>query len=312
MPNYSTRSMTRYAQRDRETVVQRSILLPSGHFSYLEQGELAAPLIILAHGFPDYPKTFLPLMSRLCTAGYRCAAPYMRGYSPSITSGPYDRQRVGDDLAELADALCPDTPVVLIGHGFGAAATYTAVSRWPQMFRRAVALAVPHVAAFELNLRKSFAQLTRSMYLALVMLPEVPERWVPANDFAFIDRLWKRWSPHFQPDAEYFRELKRCLEGSIPGPFGYCRSLRPTATGLRQSTLDARVAIHVPLLHLHGRDDGCVHYDMGIGQDRYFKAEFRSELLPGLGHFLHLEDPQRVALAILDFIGPAKARSTAW
>jgi pimeloyl-ACP methyl ester carboxylesterase len=76
--------------------------------------------------------------------------------------------------------------------------------------------------------------------------------------------------------------------------------------------LDARVAIHVPLLHLQGEDDGCVRPDMGTGQARYFKAEFRSEILPGLGHFPQLEDPQTVAQAVLDFIGPAHARSTAW
>jgi pimeloyl-ACP methyl ester carboxylesterase len=45
---------------------------------------------------------------------------------------------------------------------------------------------------------------------------------------------------------------------------------------------------------------------MAEGQARYFKAEFHSEPLAGLGHFLHLERPQQIAQAILDFIGPAR------
>src|SRR3954454_19040683 len=102
--------------------VERSVELTSGNFTYLEQGKAEAPLIILAHGFPDYPKTFLPLMAQLCRAGYRCVAPFMRRYSPSSLDGPFDRQRVGDDLADLAEALSPDTPAVLIGHDWGAAA----------------------------------------------------------------------------------------------------------------------------------------------------------------------------------------------
>src|SRR5262249_32770042 len=160
---------------------------------------------------PDHPKTFLPLMARLCAAGYRCVAPYLRGYAPSTLHGPYDRQRVGDDLADLAEALAPDTPAVLIGHDLGAAATYTAVSRWPQRFRHAVALAVPHVSAFERNLRHSRSQQQRSIYMAFLMLPALPERVLPSADFAFVDWLWRRWSPGFTPDPAYMRELKSCL-----------------------------------------------------------------------------------------------------
>jgi pimeloyl-ACP methyl ester carboxylesterase len=61
-------------------------------------------------------------------------------------------------------------------------------------------------------------------------------------------------------------------------------------------------------LHLHGSEDGCISYAMAEGQERYFKAEFHSEPLPGVGHFLHLEAPQPVAQAILNFIGPPPAR----
>jgi pimeloyl-ACP methyl ester carboxylesterase len=50
---------------------------------------------------------------------------------------------------------------------------------------------------------------------------------------------------------------------------------------------------------------------MSAGQERYFKAEFHSEPMPGLGHALHLQDPQRVAQAILDFIGPAQQTCSA-
>jgi pimeloyl-ACP methyl ester carboxylesterase len=296
------------ATRGAHGLTTRSAELASGRFAYLHQGDAAAPLVLLAHGFPDHAKTFLPVMARLCAAGYRCVAPFLRGYAPSTLDGPFDRQRVGDDLADLAESLSPDTPVVLIGHDWGAAATYTAVSRWPQRFRKAVTLAVPHVAAFEYNLRRSGSQQRRSAYMAFLMLPGLPERLLPRQDFWIVDRLWRSWSPGYTPDPEYMRELKSCLRASMPGPLGYYRALRPSRTRLRQALLDARVPIYVPLLHLHGSDDGCIAYAMAEGQERYFKAEFHSEPMPGLGHFLHLEDPQRVAQAILDFIGPASRR----
>jgi pimeloyl-ACP methyl ester carboxylesterase len=293
------------ASAPRDGVLGTSVQLPSGELAYLQQGADDAPLIVLAHGFPDYPKTFLPLMARLCAAGYRCVAPYLRGYAPSTLEGPYDRQRVGDDLAELAEALSPNDKAVLIGHDWGAGAAYTAVGRWPQRFRRAVTLAVPHVAAFEKNLRRNRAQQKRSAYMAFLMLPALPERIVPRHDFAYIDELWQRWSPSFARDPDYMRELKDCLRASMPAPIGYYRAQRPSRMRLRQARLDARVRIYVPLLHLHGAEDGCIAFDMSEGEADYFKGEFHSENLPGLGHFLHLEDPQRIAGLILDFIGPA-------
>ena len=308
MSTFPSHATDASATRSTHGLLERSIELSGGRYAYLEQGDARAPLIVLAHGFPDHPKTFLPLMARLCAAGYRCVAPYLRGYAPSTLHGPFDRQRVGDDLADLAEALAPDTPAVLIGHDWGAAATYTAVSRWPQRFRRAVALAVPHVAAFERNLRRSRSQQQRSAYMVFLMLPALPERLLPSNDFALVDWIWRRWSPGFTPDAEYMRELKRCLHASMPAPLGYYRALRPSAMRLRQALLDARVPIYVPLLHLHGSEDGCISYAMAEGQERYFKAEFRSETLSGIGHFLQLEAPQHVAQAVLSFIGPPPAR----
>ncbi|HKP55106.1 MAG TPA: alpha/beta hydrolase [Polyangiales bacterium] len=289
-------------------VVTGEIELPTGHFAYLEQGHADAPLILLAHGFPDHPKTFLPLMALLCAAGYRCVAPWLRGYAPSTLEGPYDRQRVGDDLAELAEALCPNAPAVLVGHDWGAAATYTAVGRWPQRFRSAVTLAVPHVAAFERNLRKSRSQQQRSLYMALCMLPGVPERVLRYADFAYIEKLWRRWSPNYRANPDYMRELKSCLRASMPAPLGYYRALRPSRMSLRQSLLDARIRIYVPLLHLHGADDGCIEFAMSEGEHRYFEGEFRSRELPGLGHFLQLEDPRQIADAILEFIEPQRQR----
>lgn len=289
-------------------VVTGEVELPTGHFAYLEQGHADAPLVLLAHGFPDHPKTFLPLMAVLCAAGYRCVAPWLRGYAPSTLEGPYDRQRVGDDLADIAEALSPNAPAVLVGHDWGAAATYTAVGRWPQRFRSAVTLAVPHVAAFERNLRKSRAQQQKSLYMGLMMLPGVPERVVSYADFAYIERLWRKWSPNYRVSPDYLRELKSCLRASMPAPLGYYRALRPSRMRLRQALLDARIRIYVPLLHLHGADDGCIEFAMSEGEQRYFEGEFKSHEMPGLGHFLHLEDPRQVGEAILEFIEPQRSK----
>src|SRR5689334_17801857 len=131
---------------ERDTI--RYAALPHGRVAYYEQGDRGAPLAVLAHGFPDFPKTFFPLMDRLTAAGYRCVAPFLRGYVPSTVEGPFHAARLGDDLAELSNALSPGAPPLLVGHDWGAVATYAVLERRPASFRRAVTLAVPHVAAF--------------------------------------------------------------------------------------------------------------------------------------------------------------------
>jgi pimeloyl-ACP methyl ester carboxylesterase len=271
----------------------RRVGLPGGELAYFEQGDPDGPLVVLQHGFPDYPKTFSALITRLSSHGYRCVAPFLRGYAPSTTQGPFDHGRLGEDLAELVKALSPHAPAVLVGHDWGAIATYAAVRDWPRLFRCAVTLAVPHPAALQRNLLTNPAQRRRSSYIALFQLPFIAKRVVALHDFAFVDALWRRWSPSYQADPEYMRELKQCLHASMPGPLAHYRALRPFA---------AHPLIEVPLLHLHGSRDGCIGFEAGGGQERYFAAELRSEQLADLGHFLHLEDPDRIASKILDFL----------
>jgi pimeloyl-ACP methyl ester carboxylesterase len=136
--------------------------------------------------------------------------------------------------------------------------------------------------------------------MAFFMLPAVPELVVPRGDFSFIDMLWRRWSPSYTSDRAYMRELKACLRASMPAPLSHYRALRGTLMPSRTPS-DRPRRIQVPVLHLHGAEDGCIGYETGAGQERFFEAEFRSERLLGTGHFLHLEDPDSVAHRILGF-----------
>jgi pimeloyl-ACP methyl ester carboxylesterase len=162
----------------------------------------------------------------------------------------------------------------------------------PDRIGRAVTLAVPHTLTFLRQLRRP-AQMRRSWYMALFQLPGAV-RLVRARDLALVDLLWRRWSPGFVLDPAWRAELHECLAASLPAPIEYYRqALRPYTGGRRRLRLLSQ-PIATPLLQLHGADDGCVLPPTGDDRAR-FSGPYEREILPGVGHFLHLEAPDLIA-----------------
>jgi pimeloyl-ACP methyl ester carboxylesterase len=282
--------------------------LPGGRFCYLAAEPPpgpARPLAICLHGFPDHAPTMAPLLSDLAAAGHRAVAPWLRGYAPSTLSGPFDIERLSADAIELADALSPERPVVLIGHDWGAAATHAACALAPHRIAAAVTMAVPHPLAFARNIATQPAQLARSWYVLFFQLPVLPERAIARDDFAFIDWLWRRWSAGPLLDGEARRALHDCLARSMPAPLGPYRAITRPTGGLATLARPDRPGtgpIDVPMLHLQGALDGCVAPSACAGQERYFRGPFRSEVIDGAGHWVHLEARRAVSERILSFL----------
>lgn len=280
--------------------------LPSLSLSYLSRqpdtqlAEASPHPVICLHGFPDSPRCWSALLGDLSRAGHPAYAPWLRGYAPSSLHGPYDVERLARDVIEFADHVSPTLPVSLVGHDWGAVISYAALALRPDRFRRAVTMAVPHPLNF--RRRASLKQLRRSWYMLFFQSRVLPERIVPRDDYALIDRLWRDWSPAYSPSPSYMTELKQCLAASMPAPLGYYRALPQAAAGMRALQRAMR-EIQVPLLYLHGSQDGCIGWELMLDQERYFSAEHQSELLGGVGHFMQLENPGAVNSRVLDWLG---------
>ncbi|MEM7155393.1 MAG: alpha/beta hydrolase [Myxococcota bacterium] len=280
-----------------------------GRFAVLSVGDAEAPLVLCAHGFPDHPPSFGPLLCRLADAGYRAVAPWMRGYRPSVHHGPYHADQLAADLLAIADALGADERTAIVGHDWGAVATYAALQRAPQRFRRAVTMAVPHPAAFLGAVPRRPKQLVRSWYMMFFQLPRVPERALARRDHALIRRLWRDWSPGYALPDDRWQALRDCLAESMPAPIEYYRAItRPAAEALARTRRQFDDGtIHTPTLYLHGADDGCIAPELAHEQGQFFAAEYQPIVLPGVGHFLQLEAPDLVADHVLKWLGPARS-----
>ncbi|EJT04273.1 alpha/beta hydrolase, partial [Rhizobium sp. CCGE 510] len=52
--------------------------------------------------------------------------------------------------------------------------------------------------------------------------------------------------------------------------------------------------ITTPLLQLHGADDGCI-FPQQVDDGHRFAARHAMEVVPDVGHFLHIEAPEAIA-----------------
>ena len=274
-------------------------------FGCLEWDGGTRGLVLAAHGFPDHAPTFEAFGQALAAEGYRVVAPYLRGYAPSeITEGPYHPMAIAQDLTELAVALRRDRePLYLVGHDWGAAATYLAAAALGDSVEKIVTLAVPHGGGFTQALISNPEQQRRSWYMFFFQLP-FAEPAVAYENFAFIDRLWQDWSPGYEPPPGAMAQLKETLakEGVLSAALSYYRDTFQTPflnDDLVEFSHRAAAKIKAPCLYLHGALDGCVGWEVADAMGDGFAGELVKELVPGVGHFLHLEQPELIHRRVL-------------
>jgi len=277
-------------------------------FAYLESG--SGPLALCLHGFPDSAWTYRHLLPALADAGFRAVAPFMRGYAPTSVpaDGRYQTAALGLDACRLHEALGGGDDAVVIGHDWGAMATYIAANHEPDRWRRVVTMAVPPAGAVAGGFMQ-YRQLKKSWYMFFFQhgLADVV---VGMDDLAFIDGLWADWSPGYD-GTEDIAHVKDALRdpANLAAALGYYRA---TLGGVGvDPVLDAVQAAGgnvtpQPTLYLHGRTDGCMGVEIAEAAAPFLTSEgSRLEIVDGAGHFLHVEKPAEVNALIVDFVSQA-------
>jgi pimeloyl-ACP methyl ester carboxylesterase len=150
----------------------------------------------------------------------------------------------------------------------------------------------------------TYAQIRRSWYLFVFQHP-LAEAVVSADGLAFIDGLWADWSPGYEAtdDLGFVKDALR-EQANLSAAIGYYRAmLGPDQTGATEADQAAMLPSPVPTLYLHGATDGCMGAELvGDAAASLPTPGSRAEVLDGVGHFLHLEDPARVNTLIADFL----------
>lgn len=259
------------------------------------------PDVVMLHGFPDTPYSYAQLEEALVGAGFRVTLAWLRGYQrETIVPGrPYDALTIGRDALALLDALGLERPV-LVGHDWGALITYVAVALAPQRLRAIVTFGIPHPSL----LARTPANMWALRHFFALKLP-----WAPAatrrNDFAYFERLYRRWAPNWSGSVreQCIDHAKQALASpeTLDGAISYYRAI-PLGRG--PSLLQR--APSVPGLIVGGSADM-------LGAELYTRtaallpSPSRAAIVPGAGHWPHLEGAELVARELREFLAALPA-----
>lgn len=254
--------------------------------------DLALPLAVLVHGFPDTPGTWRHLGPQLVDSGYRAVAPWLPGYGAPVASpisvGTYVRS-----LLAVRERFRGDERAVLIGHDWGAHAGYGVTVTRPDAFARFVALAVPPTAALGMGMLR-YAQLRRSFYVWFIQQVGLAE--TALLEPGFWESLWADWSPGYDAAEDIAALREHVTADTIAGVISPYRStfhpefVDPDAVAESIATMSPPA---IPTLYLHGADDGALGAELLGEVTEHLPAPGSAfELIPGVGHFLHLEQPE--------------------
>lgn len=258
-------------------------------YYFVRKGE--GPTIFFIHGFPDLAGTWDGAIDEL-SKDYQCVAVFMRGYYPTgmPEDGNYHPHTVAQDILALADHLKVEQ-FYAIGQDWGAFVSYVVANLAPERVKKFIAIAIPHPRYIKLGP----IGLYKARHFIRFRDAKSSLDYTRKNDFAYIDKLFRRWSPNwtnYRPTFELIRRTFR-LEGRLEGALGYYWSMtkarkNPDKTQAKQVYGRPKV----PFLCLVGKSDGALlmkpfqamQDDLGeLCQVRYHDQA---------GHFLQQEAPE--------------------
>jgi len=276
-------------------------------FTALAQGN--GPIVLCVHGFPDTMRSFRLQLPALAAAGYRAVAPTLRGYQPSSQppDGDYHIVRMAEDVVGWIDALGAER-VHLVGHDWGAVIAYAVASLAPERLSSLCTIAIAHPTRLrDEGLRRLPSQVRKSWYMLFLQIRGLAEVAVEANDWRFIERLWRAWSPTWNLPPEELAHVKRALAqpGVKKAAIAYYRAMfNPFSRAARRTEALLSGPFRVRTLAATGALDGCMDtrlHDLAMrGED--FPAGLRVERFATAGHFLHQEVPDEFNALLIDWL----------
>jgi len=281
-------------------------------------GERGRPVLLFLHGFPEGAFIWDGLLEHFAQpahGGYRCVAPYLRGFGTSSSPAEVSAYRpkfLVQDLVALIAAECGDGAPLecLVAHDWGGAVAWNLANQHPELLRRLAIVNSPHPGAFLRELQRSPAQQAASQYMHFLCRPDA-EALLAEDDFRRLFAFFN--APDGTPPAwltEEVRQQYRALwQQGLTGACNYYRAspLRPPREGdpgAAAVTLpESMLTVSVPTLVLWGLEDPALLPGLLDGLPGWV-PRLQLQRVEGASHWLVHEMPERLVQALSAFLLP--------
>ncbi|KOG09964.1 alpha/beta hydrolase [Streptomyces viridochromogenes] len=254
------------------------------------------PAVLLVHGFPDSHHLWRHQVAALTAAGFQCVTPTLRGFGASDRpeGGPeafHPAKHVGD-LLELLARLDLDR-VHLVGHDWGSGIVQGLAGVVPDRVRSLSLLSVGHLGSIR---AAGWEQKQRSWYMLLFQLAGVAEEWLARDDFA---NLREMLAEH--PDADSVIEPLRA-PGTLTAALDIYRAGLPPEVQFGADQPVVPLPMALPVMGLWSTGDRFLTERSMAGTGEFVRGSWRYERVEDAGHWLQLDQPERVNDLLLSFL----------
>lgn len=273
----------------------------------IEAGQRGAPVVVLAHGFPELAYSWRHQIPVLADAGYHVLAPDQRGYGgssrPEAVEG-YDIHHLTADLVGLLDDVGV-RQAVFIGHDWGAMVVWHTALLHPDRVRAVTGLSVPPIPRARSRPTERWREkFGADFYMLRYQEPGVADAEMAADVAATMREMFSGLtgpdapSNWLRPDEfdHYVDEFGRTgFTGALNWYRNYDRNWESTP-----QLVDARIT--VPALFVSGTADP-IGPTMNPARAREVVAgPYTETWIEGAGHWLQQERPDEVNRILLEFL----------
>ncbi|WP_022884849.1 alpha/beta fold hydrolase [Glaciibacter superstes] len=269
---------------------------PEGRIAYTVEGSGA--LVVAIPGMGDLRSSYREVAKSVVAAGYRVAVMDLRGHGDSDTTFRLHGDVVtGEDLLALVDELGGTAAV--LGSSMGAGAAVWAAAERPD--------AIAGLALYGPFLREPPSTAVTRAFTRLLYRVAFVRPWGAAAWAGFYRSLNKG------SRASWLDEHVAAIRSNMREP-GRLRSFRHLALQLDHSPVEARLGqVRAPMRAFIGSLDPDFP-DQAAESDWISSLGAHSELVPGVGHYPHIQRPDLVVPATIEFLGGLRDTTTtdAW
>ena len=251
--------------------------------------------VVLIHGFPEFWYMWRHHIAALANAGYRVAAPDMRGYNRSdkpAGRSAYDFDDYAGDITGLMDAQGWQSAHI-VGHDIGARVSWQLAFDNPERVKRAVIFSVGHPLAFYASAEKSDVSWYRTFF-RMPVLPELIARTVGPAMTADSMKSSSRPGTFTKPELDVYKAAWD-REHAFDTMLGAYRN-----DGADISTIPEDGRTKMPVLFIYGAQDKFIPMDVAVRSKTYL-GDDNVKIYPDLSHWMLAEEPEKTSAEIVEF-----------